>query len=595
MDPTPTTSETLPLRRADFSSLPEALDYAARGKAGLNFYAARGDLVATLPYAELRERAVATARGLIRAGLPRGARLLLIADTDPDFMVLFLACQYASILPVPVALPAGLGGRDAYVATLRRQLSGSGAVAAMAPEGFLKYLQEAAADLDVGLIGGAADFYDLPQDRVDLRPFGPDDRSYLQYSSGSTRFPLGVDVPQRALMSNCHAIVHHGLDVRPGDRGTSWLPLYHDMGLVGFMLTPLTTQMSVDYLATRDFARRPLMWLSLLSRNGGTLSYSPSFGYDLCARRLRDGSGVSLDLAPWRAAGIGGDMIQPQILSAFADAFEPHGFRRTAFTPSYGMAETTLAVSFSPVDQGIQVDSIDRRRLADDHRAEPIAADRENARTFVICGRPLPDHKAEIRDETGQVLPDRRLGRIFVKGPSVMAGYFDNPAATAEVLGADGWLNTGDLGYMIDGALVITGRSKDLIIINGRNIWPQDLEWAAETLPGLRRGDAAAFSIEGTNADSREEVVLLVQCRLTDAAARANLRQEIQGTLQRTAAVECRVVLIPPHSLPQTSSGKLSRSRAKENFLNGVYPVPDAEDDALPDPDRAIPSATAGN
>ncbi len=595
MDPTPTTSETLPVRRADFRSLPEALDYAARGKTGFNFYSARGELVAVLPYATLRERAIAVARGLIRAGLPREARVLMIADTDPDFMVLFLACQYASLLPVPVAVPASLGGREAYIATLRRQLSGCGATAAVAPESLLKYLQEAADGLGLEMIGAPGDFYDLPQNGVDLRPFGPDDRCYLQYSSGSTRFPLGVDVPQRALMSNCHAIVQHGLQVRDADRCVSWLPLYHDMGLVGFMLTPLTTQMSVDYLATRDFARRPLMWLTLLTQNGGTLSYSPTFGYDLCSRRMSDGSGVSLDLRRWRAAGIGGDMIQPRILDRFAEVFEPYGFRRTAFTPSYGMAEATLAVSFSALDRGVQVDVVDRKALADDDRAEPAAADApaSTARSFVVCGRPLPGHAAEIRDEAGKPLPERHLGRIFVRGPSVMAGYFGNPEATDQVLKADGWLDTGDLGYMIDGALVITGRAKDLIIVNGRNIWPQDLEWAVEELPGLRRGDVAAFSVEGP--DDTEEVVILVQCRVTDPAGRAALRREVQGVLQRTAAVDCRVVLIPPHGLPQTSSGKLSRSRAKANFLNGVYPpLAVADENGLSESGHTISPAAAG-
>ena len=593
MTPTPTTSDTLPYRRADFASLPEALDYAARGKTGFNFHSAKGELTHVVRYAELREQAVGFARGLIRAGLPPRARMLLIADTYPEFMVAFLGCQYAGLLPVPVSVPTTLGGREAYIAGLRRQLEGSGAAAAMAPAELVSYLGEAAKGLPVSLIGAPADFTALPGDGAELRPFGKDDPCYLQYSSGSTRFPLGVDVPQRALMANCFAIAHFGLEIVSGDRCTSWLPLYHDMGLVGFMLVPLATQMSVDYVATRDFARRPLVWPTLITRYGGSLSFSPTFGYDLCARRLGQGAaggkpGIELDLRTWRSAGIGGDMIQPAVQQRFADAFAPHGFRPTAFVPSYGMAETTLAISFSALDTGVLVDTVDRRKLAEDHLAAPAPDDGGvRSRGFVRCGMPLPGHRLEVRDGDGAKLSDRRLGRIYVQGPSVMAGYFNQPQATAAVLGADGWLDTGDLGYTVDGQIVITGRAKDLIIVNGRNIWPQDIEWAVEELPKLRRGDVAAFSVDGP-ADE-EQVVVLVQCRTSEAAARAELREEIAGAVRRSQALDCQVVLVPPHGLPQTSSGKLSRARAKSNYLAGAYADPDGGASA-----GATQPATAG-
>jgi fatty-acyl-CoA synthase len=576
MTPTPTDNSNLPQRAGGFESLPEALDYAARGATGFNFYSARGDLARVLTYAELRDRAIDTARGLVHAGLEPGARVVLVADTDADFAILFFACQYAGLLGVPVALPTTLGGREAYVAGLRRQLVGSAAAAAAAPAELLPFLREAADGLDLALIGAPKDFYDLSKGNADPRPFGPGDRCYLQYSSGSTRAPLGVDIPQRVLMSNCHAIIHHGLKLMAGDRCTSWLPLYHDMGLVGFMLTPLMCQLSIDYLATRDFARRALMWLTLISRNGGTLSYSPTFGYDLCMRRAGTGTKLDLDLRTWRGAGIGGDMVQAGVLAQFAETFAPYGFRSTAFVPSYGMAETTLAVSFAPLDTGVQVDIVDRRRMADEHIAVPgDSHNPERVRGFVACGRPMPGHVAEIRDDTGNALPERHVGRIFVKGPSVMAGYFEQPEATRLVLDGSGWLDTGDLGYLLNGQLVITGRAKDLIIVNGRNIWPQDLEWAVEELPEVRRGDAAAFCIDGE--DDQENVVLLVQCRTTDSEARAALVRAVQGVVQRTAAIECTVRLIDPKGLPQTSSGKLSRSRAKTNYVSGLYgpPIPD--------------------
>ena len=584
MIPTPTTNDNLAQRHAEFETLPEALDYAARAQTGLNFHSGRGELVTALTYPELRDRSIGIARGLIQAGLKKGARLVLLADTDPDFVIMFLACQYASVLPVPVALPATIGGRDAYVDGLRRQLTGCGASAAMAPDELFPYLQSAAEGLEIGLIGTPSDFYDLPGSKVETRPFGKDDQCYLQYSSGSTRWPQGIDIPQRSLLTHCHAIARFGLDINLGDRCVSWLPFYHDMGLVGFMLTPLCTQMSVDYLATRDFARRPLQWLSLLTRNGGSLSYSPTFGYDLCARRAGDRAIESYDLGRWRVAGLGGDMIQPDVMRRFSETFASYGFRSTAFVPSYGLAEATLAVSFSPLNRGAHIDTVNRQRLAEAGVADLASnGHRNDVREMVVCGKPLPGLEVEVRDEHGRVAPDRHVDRVFVRGTSVMAGYFGQPEATSRVLDREGWLDTGDLGYTVDGALVITGRNKDLIIINGRNIWPQDLEWAVEELPQIRQGDVAAFSIDV--AGEEEQAVVLVQCRLRDSDARADLIRDVKGIIRGATGVECEVKLIVPRSLPKTSSGKLSRSRAKERYLNGVY-------DPDPGPERAEPGET---
>ncbi|WP_119305035.1 fatty acyl-AMP ligase [Dongia deserti] len=569
---TPTTSQGLATRRSDFDTICEALDYAARGETGFNFFTAKGELAQVLTYRELRERARDFAQGLVRLGLAKGDRVLLIADTDPEFMVAFCGCQYAGVLPVPVALPMTLGGRAAYIDQLRQQMIGCGAAAAMAPDGFLTFLTEAAEGLDLKLVGGPMDFAALPRTGADLRPFGKDDQSYLQFSSGSTRFPKGIDIPQRSIMANANAITLDGLDINRGDRCTSWLPLYHDMGLVGFMLVPLTTQMSIDYIATRDFARRSLTWLKLIADYGGTLSYSPSFGYELCTRRLREGTDVSLDLKRWRGAGIGGDMVQHPILQKFADAFAPYGFRPTAFVPSYGMAETTLAMSFAPLNQRYVVDEIDREALAHRNLAAPGPSG-PKTRAFVACGRALQGHEFQIRDDAGRMLPERSVGHIFFRGPSVMGGYDRQPDLTAEILSADGWLQTGDLGYLLDGQIVITGRAKDLIILNGRNIWPQDLEWSAEELPDLRRGDVAAFSVEENDS---ETVVILVHCRIGDPDQREKLRRDVYALLQRAHGVEARVVLVPPKALPQTSSGKLSRSKAKANYLSGAYEQFDA-------------------
>ena len=319
----------------------------------------------------------------------------------------------------------------------------------------------------------------------------------------------------------------------------------------------------------------------MLSDNGSTLSYSPTFGYDLCSRRAANNKSITLDLSTWRAAGIGGDMIQPPVMASFAETFEVYGFKHTSFLASYGMAEATLAVSFAPLNKGLNLDLIDRRQLEIGQVAAVIANDDDtiDRRGFTFCGPPLPGHVIEIRGEDNAVLADRKIGRIFVNGPSVAPGYFGEPEATAETF-RNGWLDTGDLGYMVNGEVVITGRSKDLMIINGRNIWPQDMEWAVETLPSLRRGDVAVFSIDDDDQIG-PRVVILVQSRQQDAEAREQLRRDVKAITTRTAAVDGEIILVPPHSLPMTSSGKLSRARARQNYLDGHYTVTDVDEELV--------------
>jgi fatty-acyl-CoA synthase len=413
-----------------------------------------------------------------------------------------------------------------------------------------------------------AAFECLPEKPVDLRPLGPGQRCYLQFSSGSTRFPLGVDICQDQLMANIDGTLSdHGICLQPEDHAVSWLPWYHDMGLVGFLLAAMCGQRSIDVMSSSDFARRPLQWLTIASRRRATITYSPSFGYDLAARRAQTQSLEELDLSSLRVAGIGGDMIQAPVLRRFIDTFAPVGFDSRAFLPCYGMAELCVALSFPKFFGGFAVDKVDRADLVDRHVATPSAGD--NVREFVVCGRPLPGHAVEIRGEADKPLGERQVGRIFARGPSVMPGYFGEPEASAAVL-KDGWLDTGDLGYWCGGEIVVTGRAKDLIIVNGRNIWPQDIEWAVESIATLRRGDACAFSLQGD--DGTERIIVLVQAWPVDAGKRAALRDAVAQTVKETVGVDGTVALILPSvGLPLTSSGKLSRSRARTNWLAGLY------------------------
>ena len=566
--PTPTASGLADYRPADFATLPQALDYAAQGVSGINFYSGKGALLEALPYSRLREQSQALAHRLLARGLLPGDRVALIADTDGDFARAFWACQYAGLVPTALPLPAAFGGKDAYLAHIRRMIEIADVAAAIAPAALAGWLAEACDGLALKAVGTLQLFAandTAPPHSSALPTVGSEDLSYLQFSSGSTRFPLGVAVTQRALMANIQGIARDGLKIGPSDRCTSWLPMYHDMGLVGFLLTPLVCQISVDMFATRDFARRPLLWLELITRNGGTLSYSPTFGYELCARRAQTAATDHLDLSRWRGAGIGGDMVRPEPLARFAERFAERGFKATAFVPSYGMAEAALALSFAPLGQGIRYDTLNTDRLERDHLAITAEHGAPRTRDFVLCGPALPDHRFEVRGATGEEQAANRVGRIFVRGPSMMQSYFGQPEATAEVLSADGWLDTGDLGYVSNGQIVVTGRAKDLIIIHGRNIWPQDLEWTAEhEVEALRSGDVAAVAVDD---DGLEQIVVLVEFRAPDEAARNSLCETVAGVLRLRHGVETLVVTVPRNSLPRTSSGKLSRSKARTMYL----------------------------
>ena len=564
VQPTPT-HNSLPLRFADFDTLTEALDYAAQGDTGSNFHNARGELTLALPYAALRRDALDLARRFAALGLPRQARVALVAETDPDFVRLFFACQYAGLVPVPLPAAVHLGGRDAYVRQLRAMLASCAASVAIAPADFAPMLQAAAGDADLRFCGTPEQFRALPSADQAPQPAQPDELAYLQYTSGSTRFPRGVMITHRTVMQNLQGIVRHGLAIRDDDRFMSWLPFYHDMGLVGLVFSPLASQRSVDYLGTRDFAMRPRQWLALMSRNRATIAFSPPFGYALVTRRLRPSDVAQYDLSAWRIAGVGAETIRAETLENFAAALERSGFRPQAFLPCYGMAECSLAVSFAALDAPVQTDAVDADALANERVARPADARSRAVNRFVNCGAVLPGHEVEIRDEAGRRLPQRRCGTIFVRGPSVMSGYFGDPAETARVLSADGWLNTGDVGYLADGGLFITGREKDLFIINGRNIWPQDLEFLAEQQPELRPEDTSAFAVPG--ADGSDLAVLVVQCREQDPLRRIDLVTRLQGLIKAELGIACFIELVPPHTLPRTSSGKLSRSGARRDFL----------------------------
>ncbi|XUU61126.1 fatty acyl-AMP ligase [Erythrobacter sp. HA6-11] len=562
---TPTPNDCpLPRKRADFATFNEAIDYAARSEKGLNFHDMRGQLSRVYTYAEMRDDALVMARRLIATGIKKEDRVALIAETCPEFAALFCACVYVGAWPVPLPLPTSFGGKESYIDQLAVQLSSSDPAILIYPDEIGEMASAAATKQ--GCRGESwEDFSTREAPDCELPEADPEDICYLQYSSGSTRFPTGVAVTHRALLHNLygHAV---SMNLGENDRCVSWLPWYHDMGLVGCFLSLIANQFSVDLLKPDAFARRPLAWLDMISRNkGNTASYSPTFGYDICARRISSQTNVAerFDLSRWRIAGNGADMIRPDVMQQFVNAFADAGFKASAFTPSYGLAEAVLAVTVMPPGEGIRVELVEEERLSGTPRDLSRPA---RYRAIVNCGKALPDMKVEIRGEKGDARPDHHIGKVWCSGPSVMHSYFRNQEATEDCL-EDGWLDTGDMGYLADGYLFIVGRAKDMIIINGKNHWPQDIEWAVEQLPGFNHGDIAAFSVETENGE--EAPAVLVHCRVSDPEERVRLRDQIADKVRSVTGMSCVVELVPPRTLPRTSSGKLSRAKAKKLYLSG--------------------------
>jgi fatty-acyl-CoA synthase len=469
--------------------------------------------------------------------------------------------MWAGGVPVPLYPPTTPGSLDGYLATARQIVAAACAshlVAGGSSVGMLAPLADGPprpAILDYARLDGDAEHAPAP-------PTDPDTVALLQFTSGSTEQPKGVVLTYRNIAANCRAIMVDGLRVRAGDRGVSWLPLFHDMGLIGFVLAPILHRQPVTLLPPRAFVRNPAIWLKTISRHRGTVTFAPNFAYALAARRLHEGELAALDLSCLRVAGCGAEPIQAETLRAFARRFAAAGFRAEAFRPSYGLAESTLAVSLG---RGIPVDRIDRAALAEG-RAEPVADG--CALELVGCGRPFPGHALRIVDPaTGRALPERSVGEILVRGPSVMARYVGDTAATAEAR-VGPWLRTGDLGYLADRQLFVCGRRKDLIVVSGRKYAPQDVEWAAGEVDGVRAGSLVAFALPADGGE-RERVVVVAEVRRRAAADQVTA--DIRRAVHRALALPVdQVVLVEPGALPKTSSGKLRRASTRALYLSGA-------------------------
>jgi fatty-acyl-CoA synthase len=553
----------IPPTRSRPSTLVEALDaLPATAERGFRFRTLDGTERFFQWRALVRE---ARRRGaLLRAaGLCKGDRLAIVIAEPHEFVLTFLGAVVAGIVPVPVYPPTSFKAKSSYVETVAHIVRAAGARALVtleATKAVVERLIEREHGLELLLTveqvfrDGAA-----PEELVRWPRIEPQDLCFLQFTSGSTSMPKGVMVSHRNLIANADAFLGpHGAARRDDDVTVTWLPLFHDMGLIGFALGTLVHEIPTVLLPTEAFARRPTIWMQAMHDHRGTITFAPNFAYALAVKRTRDSDLEGLDLSRVRIAGCGAEPIHPQVLRAFADRFSRAGLSPTALMPSYGMAEATLAISFHAHGTHVVTDRVGTAAMK--RRKAAPAAPGEDSLELVSCGRAFPDHAVEIVDENGDVLPEREIGEIRTRGPSVTAGYYGNSVATAESF-RSGWLHTGDLGYLADGNLYICGRIKDLIIIRGANFHPQDIERSVADLAGVRRDNVVAFSVV---RQGEEALVIAAEGNSTDAAQlRKTIADRVNATFGLTAG---HVAVVRVGSLPKTSSGKVQRRKTKQLF-----------------------------
>ena len=515
-----------------------------------------------LSYNTLLSESLRVAGALHARGLVPGDRVALVVPEVSEFIRAFFGITAAGLVPVPLCPPAQAGDLPTFARQSRHILVASRASAVVTSEDVAPLLDVSGIDglavLTIeSLRGGPA--IAVPT-RVPLNA-----PALLQFTSGSTAAPKGVVLTHANLHANARAIAGpHGLDARPTDIGVSWLPLYHDMGLIGMLLSAVYTCVDTVVMSPVLFLKRPTAWLEAISTYRGTVSFAPNFAYELCLRRVKPSQIDALDLSSWRLAGCGAEPIRPDTLRAFAERFARAGFRASSFVASYGLAEHSLAVAFGR--DGIHEDAVDAQQLVHHSIAVPSANGSTRVVRLVGCGHALPGHELKIVDDEGRTLPERHLGSILARGPSVMQGYFEDPVATAVAL-RDGWLHTGDLGYLADGQLFVCGRTKDLIIRQGRKYHPPDLESAIADLPGVRSSGVVVFGI--SRIDEPDEVVAVLEARASIASD--GVVEQARRRVRETAGLELdRVVVTPPGTIPRTTSGKVRRAETRDRYLAGT-------------------------
>jgi fatty-acyl-CoA synthase len=546
------------------NTLPEALAAAARSSRGYRFVLPRtGETVK--PYAEIYAGALRVAGSLDALGLGPGHLVAIIVPDQEAFLTTLFGASIAGVVPASLYPPNTTNDLPSYLEATGRVLRSCGARGVVTSTALLPHLDALRAVCPELSIVIAFDALQGPAMEPGRTP-ATNDIAFVQFTSGSTAAPKGVVITHRNLSANIAAFASpHGVHASSEDVAVSWLPLYHDMGLVGIAIGAMYSAADAVIMTPDMFVKRPIEWLRAISRYRGTVSFAPNFAYDLAVRRVKDTDLAELDLSSWRIAGCGAEPIHASTLSAFAEKFRACGFDETSFQPSYGLAEIVLAATMSPPGRRLRVE----RLLAHDLTVRRVATDANGTRaetvSVVACGTPLPGHDVRIVGEDGRPLPDRHIGEIVLSGPSVSPGYY-NDADTTRAAIRNGQLFTGDLGYLSNGELFVCGRVKDLIIVNGRKYHPQDLEWGVADLAGIKRGRVVAFGTRGDTGPDRTVVIAepsgtVPAGELTDA-----IRRRIVDVC---GLVVDDVVLVPSGTVARTTSGKLKRSATKLLYERG--------------------------
>ncbi len=515
-------------------------------------------------YPEFEKRTAEVAAGMQARGMKQGDTVGLVIIEPEDFVTTFMAAQRIGVIPVPLYPPMSMADLDAYLGKLTRIVTDAGATAMIVSDRLKLVLFQLVDRVPSLKRIEIASKLASPGKTPDYPVVELDDISFLQYTSGSTSDPKGVVVTHRSLSANAQATLYAGLEGGDFDTTVSWLPLYHDMGLIGFVIMPLIAGMNAVFIPTMRFLKRPNTWMETVSRHRGTITFCPPFALALAARRAKSKQLDSWDLSSLRVVGVGAEPINADGVRQFTDLFHSRcNLPKNAVLSAYGMAEATLAMSLKRVNEPLKTRFINHQTFQD----EGIAVERtpgKEAIEHVSCGVTFPGHEVAAFTEHGVECAEGVEGELRFRGPSVAAGYLGNAEATAETFLSDGWLRTGDLGYIHEGEIYVTGRMKDLIIVNGRNIHPQAIEWPLYEIEGVRRGNVVAFSRPG---DSTEELVIVVETRGEAPEGMVNAIRECVQTEFGLAVGDVRV--LPAGHLPKTSSGKLQRRRTRQLYLSG--------------------------
>jgi acyl-CoA synthetase (AMP-forming)/AMP-acid ligase II len=517
-----------------------------------------------LSYADLYQQARAVAGALQSKGFRRGDRALLVMPTSAELIIAFFGVQLAGGVPVPSYPPAALEKAELALERLTHIARHSGAKACLASPQLVALLGELALSVkSISYLRTVPSLIEEGARPAKLR-VSASDAAFIQYTSGSTGSAKGVLLTHRNVCSNVHAI-GQAVKIRRTDSVVSWLPLYHDMGLIGVLLFALYWRLPLALLPPTAFLMRPERWLKAITRYRGTLSPAPNFAYALCAKRLRPQDRAGLDLSSWRLALNGAEPVNLRTLRDFTEAFAPHGFDARALYPVYGLAESSLALTFPELGAGVRHLVVDRAELA---AGRVVERQGQGTMAIVAVGRAVPGHEVGVVDDKGRPVGERTVGHVIARGPSVMKGYYADAEQTAKVL-RGGWLWTGDLGFFDSGELFVTGRSKDLIIVRGKNFYAEDLERIAERVDGVRPGGAAAFGLYDEARASDLAVMVCETREQDDARRKALVRRVAERVTAQSGLMLDEVVLVPPGTVPKTSSGKRQRALCRERYLQG--------------------------